>query len=601
MAAGSQRMRAVAEVADAERFVGRRAELAVVAELLDDGSPSRLLHVHGPGGIGKSTLLRAAARAGRAAGLEPVGFDARTLSVEVEHAVATVLAGAGPRSLLLIDEIDALGSALERLRDRLLDELPATARVVFAGRRPPGPTWWEGGLDVVARCQRLAPLDEADARELLAVRGMPAERVRDVLVWAGGSPLALTVATMSPGNRPGGQGAGALEERLTEWLVGEPTLDVSRDVLEVASVSRRVDARLLRSALPGRSTREGLRKLAALPVVERHGDEYALHDVLAAAIRARLRTEAPAREAELLRRVSAHLADRARRGDMQALLRLSQLLETPELRAAFANDPSDHYYADGAPSEAEVAMFGAEHGFDRGTDWQELLAWLRRWPQHAFVMRRREGHAVMVVCMVPVAELADVGPIAQSLQRAAELTTPGDPRSFGGFALFADGPAQDAVESARLSSGALMVRSGLGDVQTVMLHYPEPNRRPPVSSVTRRVEGELARPVEFADLRPLGAVGTIEALVLAERGLTPQHDHAALLREDRDPARIAALRQRLEAVFGDDHDEVRLRRAIELVHLGERADEAACLEELHVSRRTWFRLLQAARERVTAG
>jgi len=54
-------------------------------------------------------------------------------------------------------------------------------------------------------------------------------------------------------------------------------------------------------------------------------------------------------------------------------------------------------------------------------------------------------------------------------------------------------------------------------------------------------------------------------------------------------------------VFGDDHDEVRLRRAIELVHLGERADEATCLEELHVSRRTWFRLLQAARERVAAG
>jgi hypothetical protein len=597
-------MRASAEAADAERFVGRRAELAVVAELLDPGSPSCLLYVHGPGGIGKSALLRATARAGRRSGADPVHVDARTLSVDVEQAVAALVADAGPRTLLLVDEVDALGSALEAVRDRLLDELPSTARVVFAGRRPPGTAWWQEGLDVVARCLRLAPLDDAEARDLLAVRGMPDEGVAEVLAWAGGSPLALTVATMSlgaPGHPPDLRGAGALEGRLTEWLVGEPTLDVPREVLEVASVARRVDARLLRSALPGRATREGLRRLAALPVVERQGEEHVLHDVLAAAVRARLRTEAPAREAELVRRIASHLADRARRGDMPALLRLSQLLETPELRAAFANDPSDQYYADGAPGVDEVVAFGAQHGFDRGRDWEELLAWVRRWPQHTFAMRHRDGRAVMLVCLVPVAESVDLGPVAQSLQRAAELTTPGDPRSFGGFALFADGPVQDAVESARLSSGALMVRSGLGDVQTVMLHYPEPNRRPPVSSVTQFVEDELPRPVEFADLRPLGAIGTIEALVLAERGLAPQADHVELLRDDHDPARIAALRQRMDAVFGDGPAELRLRRAIELVHLGERTEEAACLEELHVSRRTWFRLLQAARERVAAG
>ena len=51
-------LRDLAAVADAERFVGRDAELQVAADVLSDASPSRLLFVHGPGGIGKSAMLR---------------------------------------------------------------------------------------------------------------------------------------------------------------------------------------------------------------------------------------------------------------------------------------------------------------------------------------------------------------------------------------------------------------------------------------------------------------------------------------------------------------------------------------------------------------
>ena len=65
--------------------------------------------------------------------------------------------------------------------------------------------------------------------------------------------------------------------------------------------------------------------------------------------------------------------------------------------------------------------------------------------------------------------------------------------------------------------------------------------------------------------------------------------------------RIARLREVLDEVFDDSDTDRRLRETIELVHLGGRRSEQECLEAMHVSRRTWFRLLRTARERVAAG
>ena len=68
----------LAAMLDAERFVGRHRELAVVEAALAGDSPIRLVHIHGPAGIGKSALLRAAARLGRHAGRPLVVIDGRS-------------------------------------------------------------------------------------------------------------------------------------------------------------------------------------------------------------------------------------------------------------------------------------------------------------------------------------------------------------------------------------------------------------------------------------------------------------------------------------------------------------------------------------------
>src|SRR5258708_37871633 len=54
------------EERDRDRFAGREVELAFIDRCMRSGPPASVIHVCGPGRIGKSALLSAAARRARA-------------------------------------------------------------------------------------------------------------------------------------------------------------------------------------------------------------------------------------------------------------------------------------------------------------------------------------------------------------------------------------------------------------------------------------------------------------------------------------------------------------------------------------------------------
>src|SRR4051794_32179714 len=96
---------------DAEHLVGRRDELARVDDLLAGRTPLRVVYVHGPGGIGKSALLRAAARRGLAAGFSVHAVDGTAVGpADDELAAALAPALEAERPLLLLDDLDDLAS-----------------------------------------------------------------------------------------------------------------------------------------------------------------------------------------------------------------------------------------------------------------------------------------------------------------------------------------------------------------------------------------------------------------------------------------------------------------------------------------------------------
>ena len=118
------------------------------------------------------------------------------------------------------------------------------------------------------------PLDNTEGRELLGRYGVTAPAdVDQLLTWAAGYPLALTVGAnllgappepTSSNGRMGAASGDGLDDLILARLGGREIADVDPDVLDVACLAPAVDARLLAAVLPGRPTRSGLAQLRAL-------------------------------------------------------------------------------------------------------------------------------------------------------------------------------------------------------------------------------------------------------------------------------------------------------------------------------------------------
>jgi hypothetical protein len=158
---------------DAARFVGRQDVLGPIDELMDRRGAGRVLFMHGPGGIGKSALLREIARRARTRRRDVRIVDGRLLepsALALAEACGAPDGADGP--VILIDSFEQISALAGMLRDQVLPALPADALVIIAGRARPGATWFRDGWEHVVHVLELSPLSDGDAEELLARYGI---------------------------------------------------------------------------------------------------------------------------------------------------------------------------------------------------------------------------------------------------------------------------------------------------------------------------------------------------------------------------------------------------------------------------------------------
>src|SRR3954465_11392982 len=199
---------------DQHRFVGRTAELAFFDSLLVDDPPASVVLVHGPGGIGKSTLLREVGRRAAARGRSPRLVDARELAPvpgELEQALDGVDADELP--LVMFDTYERMTAAGTYLRQRLLPSLPERSLAILAGRTAPEPEWFQGGWERLTVEYELKPMPDEDAISLLHERGVKDDALATELWgWSAGFPLALTLAADAARSGGGGWDQGRIED-----------------------------------------------------------------------------------------------------------------------------------------------------------------------------------------------------------------------------------------------------------------------------------------------------------------------------------------------------------------------------------------------------
>ena len=339
---------------DEAAFVGRRPEIGFLDALFVDDPPANVVLVHGPGGIGKSSLLRRMVQRGQEAGWTPLMIEGRDLppvADALDDAVAR--AHSFKRPLVVLDTYERMQALGGHLRREVLPGLPDETIVVIAGRGVPDAAWREGGWENLTVELELTPLDPGEARALLTARGVddPA-RAAELAEWAGGSPLALTLAAQAAVADP--EWSPVQEGEPPEMVQGlmrqlaEAEMDPRRhDVIGVASIARVVTPELLADVLPGLDGDAAQEWLAGRSFAEPLGDGITLHELVRRAARADLRATEPERERELRRRIADHLYEHAAAGQTLLTVDLAALVDADAIRAFYGWDGARHNRIDG--------------------------------------------------------------------------------------------------------------------------------------------------------------------------------------------------------------------------------------------------------------
>ncbi|WFE25543.1 ATP-binding protein [Solwaraspora sp. WMMD791] len=426
-------------VARDEAFVGRTAELVAFRAALAGAADSLpVWYLHGPGGIGKSMLLRRFAALARDVGRIVVQIDSAGIDPSPAGFTAAAYAAlSGAPSVLLVDTFERCQGLESWLRDRFLPRIPDGVLVVIASQHPPDREWtsdlgWSGLLQVVG----LEELPPESAAELLDRRGVPPELWDGLLRFAGGHPFALNLsATVAVRD---GQGAASwapspdVVATLLRQLVGEVPSAQHRLALETCSHALTTTEDLLR-AVVGEPAAELFAWLRRLPFVESDQDGVVPHDVVRSVLDADLRWRDPQGYQVMHARVAAHLLDRARAASGDAVLpavrSLYHILQDSPIMAPYAMRR-----AGGAvyPDQLRVAdrttlLRIAREADDGGAD---LVAfWLDRQPE-AFDVYRRSVDAVVAGFQVtlrltgPDPEEAAVDPVVAAAWRYIATAPP---------------------------------------------------------------------------------------------------------------------------------------------------------------------------------
>ncbi len=390
-------------------IMGRRREMRRFLRWLrgEAGSGRPILNVHGPGGVGKSTLLDAfqAAAAGEgvrwflvdlAGGaftdrLRDILSELHTLGGEAAGAAAAVR-GTGrrvARVVLALDSYEEAGPLEHWVREAVLARLPPGARTVIAGRVPLRALWRHAGGWPELVCELpLGGFNRSETRRYLAGHELPGlcgrgggiTRLAEA-AWLSthGNPLALSLA-VAVARR---EGPAALERAADHpevvaglarrWLREVPDERLRR-LLEAAAVLRRFDQETLAETAGEAVETADFERLTALSFVRGTAAGWTLHSLVRRALRAELGWRAPARREELRGRA---VAGRLR------------VLAGPASRERWSAALADLFYLLG-DALLQAVFFGREEGDEglfvrqaTGADLPELMAYFEECRERA--------------------------------------------------------------------------------------------------------------------------------------------------------------------------------------------------------------------------
>lgn len=494
-------------------FVGRSAELALFAEAVAaETLPYFLFYVHGPGGIGKTTLLQAFLRHCAEQGVPAWYLDARLLDPLPEALLGALrrslglAAGADPvaalaehpaRQVLLIDTCEAIAGLDGWLRETFLPQLPDQVLVVLAGRHAPTAAWTaDPGWQALMRVLPLRNLDPPDSRAYLTHRAIPDDYHAAFLTLSYGHPLAISLLADVLEQRPDRplplDASPDLIRVLLERFLQEVTQPVHRAALEVCALVHYTTEDLLAALLEEAEVQAVFTWLRDLSFIEAGRMGLFPHDLAREVLLSDLRWRNPEGYTALHQRARRYYTERLKQAQGQAartlladytwLHRDSPLLRPffAQLRAGWQHQEvpfTDAMHPDDPPL---LAAMVARHEGPASAHWAQH--WFERQPQGVLVFRNPQGTPVGFLLTLALEQLPEAARAAdpatetawQYLARHAPLR-PGETALMARF--WMDAEAHQAVSPVQNLISVQRVRQYLGTpglaCSFIVCHQPD--------------------------------------------------------------------------------------------------------------------------------
>jgi hypothetical protein len=507
-------------------FVGRAAELASFEELLDASTPRCVLFLHGPGGIGKTTLLHQFRVCARAAGRSVILIDGRDVDCSPDgfrEALDRAITKQRPdaagssrtrdgldRAVLLFDGYERFGPLDGWIREEFLPSLVAGAVVVVAGRDPPSPPWrTDPGWRALVACHRLEELTQAESVELLKRAGVDDTSLAAHLAALGqGHPLtlALLADAAASGSVPDDlAGAPDLVAALVTQVVGDVLSAAHATGLAVCAHAWVVTEDLLHRAV-GERAPEIWAWLETRPFVNRGPNGLYAHDLVGDALDADVRRRSPETYRRVNRIIHEHAMAALRTSDaterqLWACQKLYLHRRSPFTAAFWAlRERGSAAVVPGRPEDHPSVLQMIER-FEGKQSAELAERWLNAQPENLVVVRSPAGLAgfAFEVSYPTDPWLCDADPVVRAVLEAAARISPARPGEQVTIGRFFSG----AVEHQRDPYGILA-----GSVKSIIEWAVRPLAWSFVATVDPAYWGPAFRylgfttefPVEFAGL-----------------------------------------------------------------------------------------------------
>ncbi len=477
------------------RFVGRNREIelfqnAIAASIL----PFHILHIFGPGGVGKTSLLNQFERICRQMKISVTCIESRNVEPAPESFLGTlrevmnlspadsplqVLGKQVERQVIFIDTYEKISSLDEWLREVFLPQLPENTLIVIAGRNSPGAAWRsDPGWQALMQTVPLRNLSPVESLTYLTKREVPTAQHQAILDFTHGHPLALSLVadTITAGQEIIPTSAPDVIKTLLERFIQEVPTTSHRKALEACALVRITTETLLSQMLDLPDVHELFLWLRGLSFIESGQQGLFPHDIAREVLIADLRWRNPDLYTEFHHRArnyyTTHLQHQGQEKHRLLFDYMFLHRDNPAIRMRFTWQEHNSLLTD-TLRESDKTLLLAMVKQHEGEESTKIAArWFRSQPENVVVFRSSTepiGFAMMVSLHTASLEDIRADPAAMVCWRYLQTYAPLRPNE--GATIFRFWMARDTYQAVSPTQSLIFINFVQFFQQTPALAY----------------------------------------------------------------------------------------------------------------------------------